>query len=531
MTKSFRLGPLIGAASALLAVTLTAPTSAANATEAASITAPTTATVTTSQAIGAVNSEPSMEPIPLKSRGEFLVQFRNRDDRPMRKILAEAGVSLSRNQMSALRGPVFNGTRADISRQQARILREAGAIKAVERIQTFSVQKTPQPTLQTQEATSLWNLDRINQRQLPLDGMYNPFDDGAATNIYIVDSGVNDIPGQFVGRYGDSAYVAEVAANSSDCEGHGTHVAGTAASTSYGAAKGATIHSVRVLNCAGEGNTATILAGLNWVAENAKPPAIVNLSLGGPKSAINNSAVQQLDQLGILTVAAAGNEAVNACATSPASAPDTLTVSASNQSDAVPTFSNFGSCVDVFAPGTDITSLSLLGPPIQLSGTSMAAPAATGVAAVLWEANPSATPAQIREVIVGSATSGALQLTNAQSNSPNLLLYVDSQKPSLSVPSKVKKLKAKDIKKSQVKTKWKQPKNNGGIEITKYKARIKEKGKNYKSWKKKSAKSGKTSYDKKWKNLKSGKKYVVQVAAKNAVGVGKTKKVTFRTKS
>ena len=211
LTKSFRLSPLFGATGALLALALMAPTAVANETA--------TVTVTTSQEISAVNSEPSMEPIPLKSRGDFLVQFRNRDDRPMMKIMAEAGVSLSRNQMSALRGPVFNGTRADISRQEARILREAGAIKAVERIQTFSVQKTPQPTLQTQEATSLWNLDRINQRQLPLDGMYNPFDDGAATNIYIVDSGVNDIPGQFVGRYGDSAYVAEVAANSFDCEG------------------------------------------------------------------------------------------------------------------------------------------------------------------------------------------------------------------------------------------------------------------------------------------------------------------------
>lgn len=478
-----------------------------------------------------VSSAPSMEPIFLRSPGNFLVQFRKKDDRPVLQIFDEAGIPLSRNQVSALRGPIFNGTRADISRQQAQALRKTRAIKAVERIRPFTVQGTQSPALQEQDVTSLWNLDRINQRQLPLDGTYNPFDDGAAVNIYVVDSGVNNIAGQFTDRYGDSAYVAEVAANSYDCEGHGTHVAGTAASTGYGAAKEAIVHSVRVLNCAGEGNTATILAGLNWVAENAKAPAIVNLSLGGPQSAINNSAVKQLDQIGILTVAAAGNEATNACATSPASAPEALSISASDQQDTVPTFSNFGPCVDLFAPGTDVTSLSLWGPPVQLSGTSMATPAATGVAAVLWESNPSATPAQIRQAIVGSATSGALQLSNKQTGSPNLLLYVDSQKPALSVPSKVKKLKTKNIKKSKAKTTWKPPKSNGGIAITKYKTRIKEKSKGWKSWKSQKVKSGKDSYGKTWKKLKSGKKYFVQVRAKNAVGLGKSKKVSIKTKN
>lgn len=517
MTKPFRMGSLTFMVLALLMAAVIAP--------------PKIVAVANAKEGGIEDTEPNMEPIDLNLSGKFLVQFKKQESRPTHKILGEAGVSVSPVQLDGLRGRIFNGTQADITKREARSLRKSRAIKTVERIRAVSVQTVQTPSFQHQSTTSLWNLDRINQRQLPLDGTYDPFDDGATTDIYIVDSGVNNIPGQFEGRYGDSAYVSDVAANSYDCEGHGTHVAGTAASTSYGAAKGSNIHSVRVLDCYGQGNTATILAGLNWVAENAQSPAIVNLSLGGPRSELNNSAVKQLDQLGILTVAASGNEAIDACDTSPGSAAESLTVSSSNQQDGVPLFSNVGPCVDLFAPGTDITSLSLTGQPMQLSGTSMAAPSAAGVAAILWEANPSATPAQIRQEVEGSATEGALQFSGSQANSPNLLLYVDSQTPSLSVPSKVKKLKAKKVKKAKAKTIWKAPKSNGGTAITKYETRIKKKGKDWKSWKGHKAKSGKDSYHKTWKKLKSGKKYSVQVRAKNAAGLGKSKKVSFKTKS
>ncbi|GAA3812955.1 fibronectin type III domain-containing protein [Cellulomonas soli] len=273
----------------------------------------------------------------------------------------------------------------------------------------------------TQGVDSAWGLDRIDQRSLPLDHAYT-FDSraGAGVRVYVVDTGIS--PDPTLGTRLSAGYSAIADGyGTSDCHGHGSHVAGIVGSTRWGVAKAATLVPVRVLACNGQGATTGIVAGLDWIAAHhpSGTPGVVNMSLGGPVSAALNEAVASLVGRGLTVVAAAGNASADACTVSPASAPAALTVGATGQNDARASFSNYGSCVDLFAPGVAIPSSSPTNAAgASMSGTSQASPHAAGVAALYLAQSPAATPAQVELALL---TAAQPVVTDARSASTLLL--------------------------------------------------------------------------------------------------------------
>ncbi len=266
-----------------------------------------------------------------------------------------------------------------------------------------------------------WGLDRIDERSLPLDNVYDSDQTGAGINVYIIDTGIDLDHPNFSGRVVFGFDAIGDGRNGNDCNGHGTHVAGTSTSETYGVAKDATVFAVRVFGCGNTTSTANIIAGMNWVNNNAQSPAVANMSLGGPVNTTQNNLVQSMTNNGITVVVAAGNENQNACNRSPASAPSAITVASSTISDARSGFSNFGSCVDIFGPGSSITSTWLNGGSNTISGTSMASPHVAGAAALVLDSNSSLSPSAVTSNLLSNATSGAISNTNG---SPNLLLYM-----------------------------------------------------------------------------------------------------------
>ena len=280
-----------------------------------------------------------------------------------------------------------------------------------------------------------WNLSRLDQDRAPADSTYTyPDSAGSGARIYVVDTGVSANPAQFGSRLlpGFAATAINDGRGTADCQGHGTHVAGTVASTTYGVAKQASIVPVRVFGCTGSALTDSVLAGLDWIAANhpAGTPGIVNLSLGSDSPIASNTtdplttAVNGMSDRGFVMVVAAGNSNANACNYSPSRAAEALTVAATTSSDARSGFSNFGACVDLFAPGSGIESLRWDNPSgsAVMSGTSMAAPHAAGVAALAWAEEPSATASTVQSLIVANAVAGAV--TSPGLGSPNGLLNI-----------------------------------------------------------------------------------------------------------
>jgi subtilisin family serine protease len=282
-------------------------------------------------------------------------------------------------------------------------------------------------TVSATQSSPPWGLDRIDQRALPLSGSYTYPSSGAGVAAYVIDTGILDGHTDFGGRVRSGYTAINDGLGTTDCNGHGTHVAGTVAGSTYGVAKAATPVAVRVLDCTGAGNTSGLIAGLDWVAADhaAGTPAVANLSLGGPSNSSLDAAVQSLVNDGVTVAVAAGNDNVDACTRSPARAAAALTVAASDRADARASFSDFGTCVDLFAPGVGIVSDWYTGSTATntLSGTSMAAPHVAGAAALLLSQQRSLTPAEVSNRLVGSATTGVI--TDA-AGSPNRLLYVDS---------------------------------------------------------------------------------------------------------
>ncbi len=276
----------------------------------------------------------------------------------------------------------------------------------------------------TTQSNPPWGLDRIDQRNLPLNAQYNYTPTGAGVHAYIIDTGIRASHTQFGGRANGNGFTAINDGNgTNDCNGHGTHVAGTVGGSTYGVAKGVTLHAVRVLDCGGNGTDATVIQGVDWVAANRITPAVANMSLGGGASTALDNAINNLINSGVTTVVAAGNENQNACNVSPARVPNALTIGSTTSTDARSSFSNWGTCVDIFAPGSSILSAWYTSNTATntISGTSMASPHAAGVAALYLQNNPSASPATVNGQIISTATTGVL--TGIGTGSPNRLLY------------------------------------------------------------------------------------------------------------
>lgn len=307
----------------------------------------------------------------------------------------------------------LNGFAVEMSEAEAEALSLDFRVKFVEEdgVVTADATQTNPP----------WGLDRIDQRNRPLNGTYVYNWTGSGVRAYIIDTGIRTSHSQFGGRA--SNVFDAFGGNGADCHGHGTHVAGTVGGSTYGVAKSALLRGVRVLNCSGSGSNSGVIAGVDWVRQNHIAPAVANMSLGGGVSSALDTAVNNLHNANVTIAVAAGNSNANACNSSPARAANAITVGSTTSTDARSSFSNFGTCLDIFAPGSSILSAWFTSntATATLSGTSMASPHVAGVAALYKQANPSASSTTIRNAIVNNATTNVV--TNAGTGSPNRLLY------------------------------------------------------------------------------------------------------------
>jgi subtilisin family serine protease len=309
----------------------------------------------------------------------------------------------------------LNGYAAKMTEAEAEALSLDPRVQFVEEDQVY--------TADTTQTGATWGLDRIDQRDRPLNGTYVYNHTGSGVRAYIIDTGIRTTHTQFGGRAAVSADFVGDGRNGQDCNGHGTHVAGTVGGSTYGVAKSVSLRAVRVLNCQGSGTTSGVISGVNWVAQNRILPAVANMSLGGGASSALDTAVNNAINAGVVFAVAAGNENQNACNVSPARTAAAITVGSTTSTDARSSFSNFGTCVDIFAPGSSITSAWASSDTATntISGTSMATPHVAGAAALYLQTFPGSSPATVRNALVNNSTTN--RITNVGTGSPNRLLY------------------------------------------------------------------------------------------------------------
>ncbi|MFC7305078.1 S8 family serine peptidase [Streptomyces monticola] len=332
------------------------------------------------------------------------------------KALAkEYGAEVRQTYRAALNGYAVKATKAEAERFAAD---PAVASVVQNRVHTIDATQPNPPS---------WGLDRIDQKTLPLNQSYTyPDKAGEGATVYVIDTGVRISHQDFGGRAANGYDAIDNDNVAQDGHGHGTHVAGTVAGTAHGVAKKAKIVAVRVLNNSGSGTTAQVVAGIDWVTRNAVKPAAANMSLGGGADSALDTAVRNSIASGVSYALAAGNESTDASTRSPARVAEGITVGATTNTDARASYSNYGSVLDLFAPGSSITSAWRTSDTATntISGTSMAAPHVAGAAALHLAANPSATPAQVRDALVAAASTGVV--TSPGTGSPNRLLNVGS---------------------------------------------------------------------------------------------------------
>jgi subtilisin family serine protease len=327
------------------------------------------------------------------------------------------GTALARVYQHALRGYV-----ADLPVAVVELLRRDPRVRSIEPDQVFEAS--------TAQLNPPWGLNRIDQHNLPLGSAFNYTNTGAGVTAYIIDSGIRATHADFEGRVATGFDALGANGQGKDCNGHGTHVAGTVGGKTYGVAKKVTLVPVRVLNCSGTGSTAQVVAGVDWVTGHHRPgqPAVANMSLGGATSSAVDLAVRNSIKDGISYVVAAGNNTLglnaNSCNVSPARISEAMTIAATDKTDRRASFSNYGSCIDWFAPGAEILSASNSSDTATrtMSGTSMAAPHTAGVAALYLQSSPGASPSSVRSALFGLTTKGKVSSSKSTNNH---LLYTN----------------------------------------------------------------------------------------------------------
>ncbi|MCG8921939.1 S8 family peptidase [Lentzea sp. CC55] len=347
---------------------------------------------------------------PEKIAGSFIVKLKEGKGNS-HALASRFGAKVERDYTS------FGGFNVKLTEKQAKRLAADPSVEFVEADQVVRTQAT-------QTNPPSWGLDRIDQRNLPLNSSYSYTSTGSGVTAYVIDTGVRVSHSTFGGRATNGRDFVDNDAVAQDGNGHGTHVAGTIAGSQYGVAKNARIVAVRVLDNNGSGTLAGVAAGIDWVGNNAVKPAVANLSLGGGANATLDTAVRNAVAKGVTFAVAAGNSNANASGFSPARVTEAITVGSTDRTDARSSFSNYGSVLDIFAPGRDITSSwhTSDSATSTISGTSMATPHVAGAAARYLSTNPSASPAAVASYLVAQSTPS--KVTNPGTGSPNRLLYL-----------------------------------------------------------------------------------------------------------